>query len=104
MTYPPRAFDQDLQRFVRLAKEEDWHFSGVDLDQLNLDALEQCTQREHFAAAEARFKTVRKQFALAQAARYRRFAAALNAARSVFQCDATLASKLAEFKRPNSRC
>jgi hypothetical protein len=101
--HPPRAFDDDLLTFVRLARYENWHFSGVDFEQLGVDAAEQSRQRAEFEAAEARFNALRDEFATAQEARYRRFAMALNAARSVFRCDAIVMSKLERYRRASSR-
>lgn len=99
--YPPRTFEQDLQTFVQLASEQGWHFSGVDLDQLARDAVEQARERAAFDEAEAQFLATRERFALGQDSRYRRFAAALNAARAAFLGNEPVAQQLERFKRPN---
>jgi hypothetical protein len=101
--YPPKTFDDDFLTFVRLARDESWHFSGVDFAQLETDVAEQSAQRAQFEAAEAHFNALRDEFAVAQEARYRRFTAALNAARSAFGFDAVVAKKLERFRRLRSR-
>jgi hypothetical protein len=101
--YPPKSFDDDLEAFVRLARTEGWYFSGVDLEQLAQDVVEQSTERSEHDAAEARFRALHEAFGQAQNARYRRFTAALNAARAAFQCDPAIASKLDRFRRDQHR-
>ena len=97
--FPPRSFDDDLESFVQLARDEDWHFSGVDLEKLAKDAVEQTNERAIHDNAEAHFRRLHEEFVLAQEARYRRFAAALCAARAAFQCNAKVMSRLERFKR-----
>ncbi len=59
--YPPKSFDQDLLAFAPLAKDEGWHFSGVDLDQLARDAAEQSAQRAQYDCAEGQFNAIREE-------------------------------------------
>ena len=100
--YPSKTFDDDLESFVKLAKSEGWHFSGIDLEQIARDAVEQRTEHGEYVAAEARFNDLHEQFGLAQEARYQRFAAALNAARAAFRGNETIMTQL-EPSRPPAR-
>jgi hypothetical protein len=97
--HPPKTFDDDLEMFIQLAKAEEWRFSGVDLEKLARDAVEQTNERAIHDIAEARFRRLHEEFRLAQEARYRRYAAALNAARAAFQCNPKVMSRLEPFKR-----
>ena len=97
--YPPRSFDDDLECFVQLARAEGWHFSGVDFESLARDLVDQSSERDELNAAEGRFRALQEGFGCAQQARYRRFAAALNAARAAFQRDPNVMSRLKRFKR-----
>ena len=74
-------------------------FSGIDLEQVARDAVEQRVERGEYGAAEARFNDLHEQFGLAQEARYQRFAAALNAARGAFRGNETIMTQLEASKR-----
>ena len=97
--YPSKTFDDDLDAFVELAKREGWHFSGIDLEQIARDSVEQRDERGEYVAAEARFNDLHEHFGLAQEARYQRFAAALNAARGAFRGNETIMMQLESFRR-----
>jgi len=100
--YPSKTFDDDLEAFVKLARSEGWHFSGIDLEQVARDAVEQRVERGEYVAADARFNEMHEQFGLAQEARYQRFAAALNAARAAFRGNETIMTQL-NASRPLAR-
>jgi len=100
--HPSMTFDDDLEAFVKLARSEGWHFSGIDLEQIARDAVEQRVERGEYVAAEARFNELHEQFGLAQEARYQRFAAALNAARAAFRGNETIMTQL-DASRPLAR-
>ena len=101
--YPSKTFDDDLEAFVKLAKSEGWHFSGIDLEQIARDAVEQRLERGEFVAAETRFNDLHEQFGMAQEARYQRFAAALNAARAAFRGNDTIMTQLDGSRRLSRR-
>lgn len=96
---PRKTFDDDLEAFVELAKREGWHFSGIDLEQIAQDSLEQRVERGEYVSAEARFNDLHEHFGLAQEARYQRFAAELNAARGAFRGNETMMMQLEPFRR-----
>ena len=100
--YPSKTFDDDLEAFVKLARSEGWHFSGIDLEQIARDAVEQRVERGEYVAADARFNEMHEQFGLAQEVRYQRFAAALNAARAAFRGNETIMTQL-NASRPLAR-
>lgn len=96
--FPRRTFEHDLYDFVQFAKRERWQFSGIDFEQLLLDANNQSNERAEIDALETRLASLRDSFAIAQEQRYRRFIAALNAARAAFQSDHDVMEWLARYK------
>ncbi|MCC6521559.1 MAG: hypothetical protein IT373_02760 [Polyangiaceae bacterium] len=97
--YPPKTFDDDLANLAALFQQKGWAFSGVDTAQLGTDAAGQRTERSAHDALEIQWNKLHEAFGIAQAQRYERFAAALNAARGAFRNDKSAQAELAKFKR-----
>lgn len=101
--YPPKTFDDDYDALVQLFKDKKWAFSGVDLQQMDKDAVDQRAERKSHDALEAQFRGVHETFGEAQEARFSRFGAALSAVRGAFRKDKAVMAELERFKRSAKR-
>lgn len=97
--YPPKTFDDDLDSLARLCQVQGWSFSGAEVGRLAAEAQAQRAERAEHDALEGRFAALHESFGLAQEARYRHFAAVLNAARGAFRTDKAVLAELDRFKR-----
>ena len=97
--YPARTFDDDLDSFGGLMKENGWTSFGITAEQLEQDAIAQRAQRAEHDALEAKWQAAHEAFGQAQEERYERFAAALGAARAAFRKDKSVMAALARYKR-----
>jgi hypothetical protein len=95
--YPAKTFDDALVALSQLMVKNSWAL--VDLSQLEKDAQEQREQRAKYDALRTQFLSEHEAFGVAQSQRYKRFAAALNAARGAFRDDKAAIAALLPFKR-----
>ncbi|MFZ5467985.1 MAG: hypothetical protein ACOZIN_00995 [Myxococcota bacterium] len=95
--YPLKSFDDALTALVELFRKNNWGL--VDLARLATDAVEQRKERAFHVAAQAEFAKVHEAFGRAQHERFKRFAAALNAARGAFRNNPEVLAQLDVFKR-----
>jgi hypothetical protein len=101
--FPAKTFDDDLVGLVTLMVKEGWSFSNVDLAQLQKDAQDQRQERLDHDALEGQYLKVHKKFGTDQAARHKRWSAALNAVRGAFKNDSHVLKQIDGFKRSVKR-
>ena len=97
--YPPKTFDDDLDKLTKLFTSKGWSFSGIDLPKLIGSVKTQRDERATHDALEIQYQSLHTSFGLAQEDRYQKFASALNAARGAFRTDKVIMAELDKFKR-----